>query len=65
MITNNHDGIDIEGPNTLINNTIENNYIGIQQVNNFDFPTVIFNNLQNNSYNLFLSHLVTSNINAT
>jgi hypothetical protein len=65
LITNNHDGIDIEGPNTVINNTIENNYIGIQQVNNFDFPTVIYNNLQNNSYNLFLSHLVTSNVNAT
>ncbi len=65
LITNNHDGINIEGPNRVINNTIENNYIGIQQVNNFDFPTVIYNNFQNNSYNLFLSHLVTSNVNAT
>jgi parallel beta-helix repeat protein len=65
LITNNHDGIDIEGPNTVINNTIENNYIGVQQVVNFEFPTIIFNNFQNNSYNLFLSHLVTNSVNAT
>jgi parallel beta-helix repeat protein len=65
LITNNQDGIDIEGPNTVLNNTIENNYIGIQQVNNFDFPTVINNNIQNNSYNFFLYHSVTSSVNAT
>jgi hypothetical protein len=65
LIKNNQDGIDIEGLNTVINNTIEDNYIGIQQVNNFDFPTVIYNNIQNNSYNLFLSHSVKNNVNAT
>jgi hypothetical protein len=65
LISNNHDGIDIEGPNTVVNNTIENNYIGIQQVNNFDFPTFLYNNIQNNSYNFFLSHLVTNSLNVT
>jgi hypothetical protein len=65
LIANNHDGIDIEGPNTVVNNTIENNYIGIQQVNNFDFPTVLYNNIQNNSYNFFLHQYVAGSINAT
>jgi parallel beta-helix repeat protein len=65
LITNNRDGIDIEGPNTLLNNTIENNYVGIQQVTNFEFPTVAYNNIQNNSYNFFLYQSVTGNVNAT
>jgi hypothetical protein len=65
FITENHDGIDIEGFVILRNNTIENNYIGLQQVNNFDFPIIVYNNLQNNSYNLFLYHLVTNSLNAT
>lgn len=65
LITNNQDGIDIEGPNTVINNTIENNYIGVQQVINFDFPTVLYNNIQNNAYNFFLHQSVTGSLNAT
>ena len=64
LILNNHDGIDIEGQNTVINNTIENNYIGIQQISNF-MSSIVYNNIQNNSYNFFLYASVSGNVNAT
>jgi len=56
LVKNNNYGISVyvEGWATIQNNTISNNYVGLKYGSTVAYPTISYNNFEDNSYNLYL-----------
>lgn len=54
VINNNYGiGVYVEGWATIQNNTISNNYVGLKYGSTVAFPTISYNNFEDNSYNFY------------